>query len=50
MDATDLLARYDHACYLAQLNRHEEAKQELEIVIREDGTGFLRSLSRKMRI
>ncbi|PGX14345.1 bacteriocin-processing peptidase family protein [Bacillus sp. AFS033286] len=47
MDATDLLARYDHACYLAQLNRHEEAKQELEIVIREDGTGFFAELIEK---
>ena len=30
MDASDLLARYDRACYLAQLNRNEEAKEELE--------------------
>ena len=40
MDASDLLARYDRACYLAQLNRNEEAKEELEIVLREDDSGF----------
>lgn len=40
MDASDLLARYDRACYLEQLNRNEEAKEELEIVLREDDSGF----------
>ncbi|MGF2714303.1 tetratricopeptide repeat protein, partial [Bacillus cereus] len=45
IDATDLLARYDHACYLALLNRNEEAKEELEIVVREDETGFFAELA-----
>ncbi|TKI86766.1 hypothetical protein FC699_29830, partial [Bacillus wiedmannii] len=44
IDASDLLARYDRACYLAQLNRIEEAKQELEIVLREDESGFFAEL------
>ncbi|ADK04783.1 conserved hypothetical TPR-repeat-containing protein [Bacillus cereus biovar anthracis str. CI] len=44
MDASDLLARYDRACYLAQLNRNEEAKEELEIVLREDESGFFAEL------
>ncbi|EJS68247.1 hypothetical protein CON38_00720 [Bacillus cereus] len=44
IDATDLLARYDHACYLAILNRNEEAKEELGIVLREDETGFFAEL------
>jgi len=45
IDATHLLARYDHACYLALLNRIEEAKEELEIVLREDDTGFFAELA-----
>lgn len=44
VDANNLLARYDHACYLALLNRNEEAKKELEIVLREDETGFFAEL------
>ncbi|MDD1368015.1 tetratricopeptide repeat protein, partial [Bacillus sp. MHSD17] len=44
IDASDLLARYDRACYLAQLNRNEEAKKELEIVLREDESGFFAEL------
>lgn len=44
IDASDLLARYDRACYLAQLNRNEEAKEELEIVLREDESGFFAEL------
>ncbi|HHT7189628.1 TPA: tetratricopeptide repeat protein [Bacillus cereus] len=40
IDASDLLARYNRACYLAQLNRKEEAKEELSIVLREDESGF----------
>ncbi|WP_433774867.1 tetratricopeptide repeat protein [Bacillus wiedmannii] len=44
IDATDLLARYDHACYLAILNRNAEAKEELGIVLREDETGFFAEL------
>ncbi|EEL34779.1 bacteriocin-processing peptidase family protein [Bacillus toyonensis] len=40
MDTSDLLARYDHACYLALLNRNAEAKEELEHVLREDESGF----------
>ncbi|PGK35132.1 hypothetical protein CN907_20575 [Bacillus anthracis] len=43
-DASDLLVRYDRACYLAQLNRIEEAKEELEIVLREDESGFFAEL------
>jgi tetratricopeptide (TPR) repeat protein len=45
IDATDLLARYDHACYLTSLNRNEEARDELEIVLREDETGFFAELA-----
>ena len=44
IDASDLLARYDHACYLALLNRNDEAKKELEIVLREDDSGFFAEL------
>ena len=44
IDASDLLARYDRACYLAQLNRNEEAKEELEFVLREDESGFFAEL------
>lgn len=44
IDASDLLARYDHTCYLAMLNRNEEAKEELEIVLREDESGFFAEL------
>lgn len=50
MDESDLLARYDRVCYLAQLNRMEEAKVELEIVLREDESGFSLNLSRMMKI
>lgn len=44
IDESDLLARYDRVCYLAQLNRMEEAKVELEIVLREDESGFFAEL------
>lgn len=44
IDESDLLARYDRVCYLAQLNRMEEAKVELEIVLREDESGFFAQL------
>ncbi|MGE1038202.1 tetratricopeptide repeat protein, partial [Bacillus cereus] len=44
IDESDLLARYERACYLAQLNRNEEAKEELEIVLREDESGFFAEL------
>ncbi|PGC03231.1 bacteriocin-processing peptidase family protein [Bacillus toyonensis] len=44
MDTSDLLARYDHACYLALLNRNAEAKEELEHVLREDESGFFAEL------
>ena len=40
-----MLARYDHACYLTLLNRNEEARDELEIVLREDETGFFAELA-----
>ena len=45
-----LLARYDRACYLAKLNRNEEAKEELEIVLREDDSILLLNLLRMMKI
>ncbi|KFN03140.1 bacteriocin-processing peptidase family protein [Bacillus clarus] len=44
-DATDLLARYNRACYLAALSQNEEAKEELEIVLREDETGFFANIA-----
>ncbi|MED0987063.1 tetratricopeptide repeat protein [Bacillus paramycoides] len=45
IDVTNLLARYDHACYLAVLSRNEEAREELGIVLREDETGFFAELA-----
>ncbi|MCI4060066.1 hypothetical protein MMK25_30235, partial [Bacillus cereus] len=43
-EASVLLARSDSACYLAQLNRNEEAKEEIEFVLREDESGFFADL------
>lgn len=43
-DSSDLLVRYNRTCYLAVLNRNEEAKAELETVLHEDKTGFFAEL------
>ncbi|MCI0764407.1 bacteriocin-processing peptidase family protein [Bacillus sp. TL12] len=43
-DSSDLLVRYNRACYLAVLNRNDEAKAELETVLHEDETGFFAEL------
>ncbi|WIY63138.1 hypothetical protein [Bacillus arachidis] len=39
-----MLVRYNRTCYLAVLNRNEEAKAELETVLHEDKTGFFAEL------
>ncbi|MDR4185714.1 bacteriocin-processing peptidase family protein [Bacillus pseudomycoides] len=44
-DSSDLLVRYNRACYLAVLNRNVEAKAELETVLHEDETGFFAELA-----
>lgn len=44
-DSSDLLVRYNRACYLAVLNRNAEAKAELETVLHEDETGFFAELA-----
>ncbi|MDM5188433.1 tetratricopeptide repeat protein [Bacillus sp. DX4.1] len=44
-DPSDLLVRYNHACYLAMLNRNEEAKAELETVLQEDETGLFAEIA-----
>ncbi|EEL50875.1 bacteriocin-processing peptidase family protein [Bacillus cereus] len=44
-DSSDLLVRYNRACYLAVLKRNDEAKVELETVLHEDETGFFAKLA-----
>lgn len=44
MDESHLNARYNKACYLAVLNRNEEATVELERVLREDEGGYFAEL------
>ncbi|MEN1935903.1 tetratricopeptide repeat protein [Paenibacillus sp. 102] len=44
-DSSDLLVRYNRACYLAVLNRNAEAKAELETVLHGDETGFFAELA-----
>ncbi|WP_243521853.1 tetratricopeptide repeat protein [Bacillus pseudomycoides] len=44
-DSSDLLVRYNRACYLAVLDRNAEAKAELETVLYEDETGFFTELA-----
>ncbi|MEI4621884.1 tetratricopeptide repeat protein [Bacillus pfraonensis] len=43
--SSDLLVRYNRACYLAVLKRNTEAKAELETVLHEDETGFFAELA-----
>ncbi|PEA55460.1 hypothetical protein CON64_08740 [Bacillus pseudomycoides] len=44
MDESHLNARYNKACYLAVLNRNEEATAELERVLQEDESGYFAEL------
>ncbi|WP_035433642.1 tetratricopeptide repeat protein [Bacillus sp. UNC322MFChir4.1] len=44
MDESHLNARYNKACYLAVLNRNEEATVELERVLQEDESGYFAEL------
>ncbi|MGQ5529999.1 tetratricopeptide repeat protein [Bacillus sp. CGMCC 1.60114] len=44
MDESHLNARYNKACYLAVLNRNEEAIGELERVLQEDESGYFAEL------